>query len=146
MRLIYFASSLKDTQKFASKVKNLLLKKKINPIILISGELGSGKTTFIRFLIKAFGLKVKVMSPTFVLWQSFRYKNFILNHLDLYRLDSLKDIIQLLPLKNLKKENQIFLIEWGEKLIKYFEKKKIKYSHLAIIRLKGKKRLFDLHS
>lgn len=145
MRKIYLARSLRDTQKIAQKIKNLFQQGKIPKILLISGELGAGKTTFIRFLIKAYGLKVRVASPTFILWQTFIANDSKLHHLDLYRLENVQELLKLDFQKELKDQKSIFLVEWGEKMLEYLQKRQIKFSHLVIIRLNKRQRFFDLH-
>lgn len=145
MRKIYLARSLRDTQKIAQKIKNLFQQGKIPKILLISGELGAGKTTFIRFLIKAYGLKVRVASPTFILWQTLITNDSKLHHLDLYRLENVQELLKLDFQKELKDQKSIFLVEWGEKMLEYLQKRQIKFSHLVIIRLNKRQRFFDLH-
>jgi len=144
MRLIYFTHSLKDTQKFAQRVKNLFLQKKIKNILLISGELGAGKTTFIRYLLRAFGVKKRISSPTFILWQTYQADKKFLNHLDLYRLDSVEPLLKMGLFEKMHKKDHLFLVEWGERMIKYLNKKHLPFSHLIIIRLGKRKRIFDL--
>lgn len=145
MREIYFVSSLKDVKKIASEVKSWFFNKKLTNILLISGELGAGKTTFIRYLFRSFGVRGRISSPTFILWQSFSKDNLFLHHLDLYRLNDIREILKLdLPLY-LQKENHFFCIEWGEKMVQYLQKRKIKYSHLLIIKINQKKRIFDFY-
>lgn len=145
MRIIYLARSLPDTQKIAQKIKKLFQQKQIPKILLISGELGAGKTTFIRFLIKAYGLRTRVASPTFILWQTFMKNGLKLHHLDLYRLENIQELFKLNFWQALKARRSIFLIEWGEKILEYLQKRKINYGHLVIIPIKKRERLFDLH-
>ncbi len=84
--------------------------------IALSGELGSGKTTFTKGIGKGLGIKdsKRINSPTFVLIKEYNGK-IPLYHLDLYRLDDLKEI------ENLAIEEYIYgtgvtVIEWAEKM------------------------------
>lgn len=110
-------------KKFTNEIKKILIKKK-NLIILFKGDLGYGKTTFIKEIGKNLGIKEIIKSPSFILWQIFRFKinkkNFLFNHLDLYRIEA-KDLFKLSLKKKLKEKNNLFLVEWGEKLEKYIK-------------------------
>ena len=115
-------NSEKDTKEFA---ENFLNKVKLNYIVFIYGEMGVGKTTFIRYLVNAFQRKNKVKitevtSPTFNLLNQYDMNKFIVNHYDLFRLkndDELKNL-------DLFKDNlnAITLIEWPEIIQKKPEK------------------------
>ena len=102
----------------------VLAKKIIIPdIILLNGDLGSGKTTFIRCLIKnLFTLnKIKppkfILSPSFSLLQIYQMKNFEIYHYDLYRINNLKELTELNFEENLI--NNLTIIEWPKKIIKH---------------------------
>jgi tRNA threonylcarbamoyladenosine biosynthesis protein TsaE len=58
-------------------------------VVLVSGELGAGKTTFIRGACRALGVTDQVVSPTFTIGRRYR-GSFPVSHLDLYRLDDLE--------------------------------------------------------
>lgn len=58
-------------------------------VVLVSGELGSGKTTFVRGACRALGVEAPVTSPTFTIGQVLRGRELEVAHLDLYRLESL---------------------------------------------------------
>jgi len=59
-------------------------------VVLIEGELGSGKTTFVRGAARALGIEGPVASPTFTIGQVLRGDRAVVAHLDLYRLSSLE--------------------------------------------------------
>ena len=119
---IIILNSEKDTKEFA---KNFLNKVKPNCIVFVYGEMGVGKTTFIKYLVNAFqkNYKIKiteVTSPTFNLLNQYDVNKFVINHYDLFRLKSdgeLKDLG--LFEENL---NTITLIEWPEIIQKKPEK------------------------
>ena len=125
--------SLEDTKKFSKGISNL-----INPgdIIFLYGDIGVGKTTFVRFLINHIENKVGVaesdiLSPTFNILYDYKIGDIQILHYDLYRLKNHKDILQLGMFENL--EDQIKIIEWPE-LIKTKPENRIdiffKYSKL----------------
>src|SRR6476661_8466542 len=58
-------------------------------VVLVSGELGAGKTTFVRGAARALGVEGPVTSPTFTIGQVYAGKSFEVAHLDLYRLPTL---------------------------------------------------------
>ena len=89
--------------------------------IFLSGELGSGKTTFTRSLIhqlqeKNKVSKTEVLSPTFSILIEYEIKSLKIMHYDLYRLEAKKEIDQLGIFEN--SENVITIIEWPEKMKK----------------------------
>jgi len=93
--------------------------KKIKPgnIIFLYGEMGVGKTTFIKYLINALQKKNKleqteVTSPTFNLLNEYQVNEIKVNHYDLYRLKSIEEIKNLDLFENNK--NTITLIEWPQ--------------------------------
>ena len=107
-------SSEKKTEEFASKFL-----KKIKPgfSIFLYGEIGVGKTTFIRYLINKFQkinkLEItEVTSPTFNLLNEYQINEFKINHYDLFRLKSVEEIKNLNLFDDSK--NTINLIEWPQ--------------------------------
>ena len=107
-------SSEKKTEEFA----NTFLKK-IKPgcFIFLYGEIGVGKTTFIRYLINQFQKLNKleiteVTSPTFNLLNEYQINDFKINHYDLFRLKSTEEIKNLDLFEDNK--NTITLVEWPQ--------------------------------
>jgi tRNA threonylcarbamoyladenosine biosynthesis protein TsaE len=128
-------------REFAVDFLKKYLKKKKTLIILLQGELGAGKTQVVKWLAQNLGIKQTIQSPTFVLWKSYPFgintglrgishgqtrkdKNLKIlhfNHIDLYRLKNPGEIFKLLLRKKLKEPNNLFLIEWGERIEKYLK-------------------------
>tara|TARA_B100001109_G_scaffold98622_1_gene80412 strand:- start:114 stop:569 length:456 start_codon:yes stop_codon:yes gene_type:complete len=107
-------SSEKNTEELAKK-----LQKKLNPgdIIFFYGEMGVGKTTFIRFLINEFQKKNKinlteVTSPTFNILNEYDINEIKINHYDLFRLKSSQETKNLGLFEN--RLNSINLVEWPQ--------------------------------
>ena len=107
-------SSENKTEELAGKI---LKKLKIGDVIFLYGEIGVGKTTFIRYLINGFQKKNKlklteVTSPTFNLLNEYQINQTKINHYDLFRLKSAKE------LKNLDlfadSQSTITVIEWPQ--------------------------------
>ncbi len=134
---------LKDNEKVIQKILQIFPRIRI---FLLSGSLGSGKTTLIQQIAKFLKIKERLTSPTFILWQKyeFKYKKkaYYFNHLDLYRLKA-KDILKINLKKEIENKNNIFFIEWGEKLRPWLKKKRKKYCHI-IIKKSGRQRIFFL--
>lgn len=85
-------------------------------IIALEGDLGSGKTTFIKGFSKALGVRERVLSPTFVLIHRHRTHNENLYHIDAYRLKSEKDLLKLGIKEIFANPENIVLIEWADKV------------------------------
>ncbi len=107
-------SSEKNTEELAAKFLN-----KIKPgdIIFLHGEIGVGKTTFVRYLVNRFQKENKlditeVTSPTFNLLSEYQINQIKINHYDLFRLKSSEEINNLDLFGDSK--NSITLIEWPQ--------------------------------
>ena len=107
-------SSEKNTEELAAKFLN-----KIKPgnIIFLYGEIGVGKTTFVRYLVNRFQKENKleiteVTSPTFNLLSEYQINQIKINHYDLFRLKSSEEINNLDLFGDSK--NSIILIEWPQ--------------------------------
>lgn len=99
---------------FAQKFKEHQLPK----VLALTGELGSGKTTFVQFLAEALGIKERILSPTFVITRSYLFfvndQRFTLYHVDLYRLS--KEEVKHIGLEEMINEpHSLVVIEWALK-------------------------------
>ncbi len=133
--------SAKETSEFGEKVASDL-KVKGAVVFALTGDLGSGKTTFVKGLAKGLGITQRILSPTFILMRKYNIKLSTFNsqlstfyHVDLYRLES--DIEK--EMKNMgvddlwsNKEN-IIAIEWAEKAKDFIPKNAtwIKFENLG---------------
>jgi len=129
--------SLEDTQSFSKNISEIVGD---GDIIFLYGEIGVGKTTFVRFFINHLesknGIKRSdVLSPTFNILYDYDIKNIKILHYDLYRLKNYKDISQLGMFETSK--DHIKIVEWPE-LIESKPKDRIeielKYSKLSGLR------------
>jgi tRNA threonylcarbamoyladenosine biosynthesis protein TsaE len=86
-------------------------------IVLLSGSLGAGKTTFVQGVARGFGVSERVTSPTFTVVREHRCHNDLgidtLHHADVYRINSLDEVLDL-ALGELVEEAGVALVEWGE--------------------------------
>lgn len=114
----FFIKNEKETRKIAKILAQEILKSKKGIIIGLEGELGSGKTTFIKAFAKGLGIKRRLTSPTFVLMK--KYKNFY--HFDCYRIKDYKDILELDFKEIISNPKNIIVIEWAEKIKKILPK------------------------
>ena len=97
-----------------SKVSDYLIKNKKSNIILLYGNMGSGKTTFIKNLCKNLGVLDNVLSPTFSLVNEYILKdNLLIYHFDLFRVKSVEELIEIGFDEYVYSKN-ICLIEWPE--------------------------------
>ena len=108
--MIHFISKCEEeTIEFASKFASKLNK---NDIIVLSGELGSGKTKFVQGVLKYFGLESEISSPTFTIVNEYHAKKLNIYHFDVYRLADIDEFYAMGGEEYF--ENGICLIEWGE--------------------------------
>ena len=131
---LIFNYDLKGLDLFAKKLSEI---NKPSDIILLQGELGTGKTTFARLWIKALYNKMKISSPfsikspTFPIMISYSLKKYEVYHYDLYRLINIKELRELGIFENFA--NNISIIEWPEILMENLENKNyylIKFSFI----------------
>tara|TARA_Y100000590_G_scaffold177491_1_gene202676 strand:- start:196 stop:678 length:483 start_codon:yes stop_codon:yes gene_type:complete len=117
-------TSEKDTKSISQKFSNYLSK---GDIIFLYGEIGVGKTTFIKYLINCLQSKFKqkkteVPSPTFNIVYEYKVKNLIVQHYDLYRIKDHNELQNIGLYENMK--DTLTLIEWPE-IIKQKPKNRI---------------------
>ena len=107
-------SSIRELEKITKKIRKILLP---GDTIFLYGEIGVGKTTFSRLLINSYQKennikRDEVLSPTFNIVFEYEIKDFKIQHFDLYRLKSSKDIKNIGLFEN--NENTLTIIEWPE--------------------------------
>ena len=109
--------SAEETIALGRSLRDLLAPPKI---VLLRGDLGAGKTTLVKGIAEAFQAAVadEVTSPTFTLIHEYRGPNANLFHIDLYRIDTQREL-DTLALDDLLSDKSILLIEWGEKFPRF---------------------------
>ncbi|MEI0698678.1 tRNA (adenosine(37)-N6)-threonylcarbamoyltransferase complex ATPase subunit type 1 TsaE [Brachyspira intermedia] len=113
--------NLEDIEKIAEFFKGIL---KDGDIVIMEGNLGFGKTTFVRILSRLMESEDIVSSPSFTLINEYDIilngEESILRHVDLYRLEKEEELDDI-GFKDKIRENGITMIEWGNKFKDYFE-------------------------
>ncbi len=89
-------------------------------LVVLTGDLGAGKTTLIKGIAEGFhaAKQADVTSPTFTLIHEYRGKTASVFHIDLYRVDTPREL-ETLGLDDLMDERAVLLIEWGEKFPRF---------------------------
>jgi tRNA threonylcarbamoyladenosine biosynthesis protein TsaE len=131
--------SEKETEKLGRKLGKRIFREKpskIAKVIALEGDLGGGKTTFLKGFAKGLGIREKILSPTFIIFRKFeirnsKFKNFY--HVDCYRIEKEKEILNLGFREIIKDPKNIVAIEWADKIKKILPKKvlKIKFKILG---------------
>jgi tRNA threonylcarbamoyladenosine biosynthesis protein TsaE len=98
-------------------------------LVVLSGDLGAGKTTLIKGIAEGFraASQENVTSPTFTLIHEYRGPGVNVYHVDLYRIDTQRQL-DTLGLDDLFDENSVVLIEWGEKFARFLRERDVEIS------------------
>jgi len=115
--------SAEETTAFGRTLAGLLAPPKL---VLLRGDLGAGKTTLVKGIAAAFeaASEEDVTSPTFTLVHEYRGPRANLFHIDLYRVDTAREL-ETLGLDDLVSEKSILLVEWGEKFPRFVRERDI---------------------
>jgi tRNA threonylcarbamoyladenosine biosynthesis protein TsaE len=113
--------SAEETIAFGRSLVELLIPPKL---VLLRGDLGAGKTTLVKGIASAFEAAAEedVTSPTFTLIHEYRGPQANLFHIDLYRIDTQREL-ETLALDDLLASDGILLIEWGEKFQRFVQER-----------------------
>ena len=111
---VFSTNSAEETIALGAKLAPMLRDARI---VLLRGELGAGKTTLVKGIAEAFQAAAQddVTSPTFTLVHEYRGPERTIYHIDLYRLDTERELATLGLEDMSNEEGAILLIEWGEK-------------------------------
>ncbi len=104
----YISKDIDDTLTIAENIES---EKFPNMVICLDGELGSGKTVFVKGFAKALGIEENITSPTFNIIKEYPNGELPLYHMDVYRLDELEEDI---GIKDYYKKGGVTIIEWAE--------------------------------
>src|SRR5205807_7771537 len=118
--------SAEETIAFGRTLAGLLVPPKL---VLLRGDLGAGKTTLVKGIAAAFEAAAEedVTSPTFTLVHEYRGPRVVVYHIDLYRVDTAREL-ETLGLDDLRSDNSILLIEWGEKFPRLLRERDVEIS------------------
>ncbi len=128
MKFKYLSKSPSKTKKLGeilakkiAKIKNLSKAQALG----LEGDLGGGKTTFLQGFAKGLGIKEKITSPTFVIMKKFHVpcpKLQVFYHVDCYRIQKPKEILNLGFKEIISNPRNIVAIEWADKIKKILPK------------------------
>ena len=107
--LEYISNNEFDTMNFAKK---LAIKLNKGDIIILSGDLGTGKTKFVEGFLSNFNLQDEISSPTFNIVNEYEKDDIVIYHFDVYRLSDSSEFYEIGGEEFF--DNGICLIEWGE--------------------------------
>ena len=105
----FLSKNENDTKNFAKSLASHL---KSKDIIVLTGDLGSGKTKFVEGILSYFGLENEISSPTFTIVNEYQKDDINIYHFDVYRLEDSSEFYEIGGEEYF--ENGICLIEWGE--------------------------------
>ena len=105
----FISNSEQDTMNFAKKLASYLKK---GDVIVLSGELGCGKTKFTEGILKYFGLENEISSPTFTIVNEYHRDENNIYHFDVYRLSDVEEFYAVGGEEYFT--NGICILEWGE--------------------------------
>ena len=123
-------SSLVDTKNLGQEIAKEILKRKDKSafIVFLDGDLGTGKTTLVKEIIFALGIKEKVKSPTFTIIEPYELNDKNIYHIDLYRINDPSEL-EIIGLREYLNESEaIIFIEWPEKSFGFLKKFDLKIS------------------
>lgn len=102
--------SLEDTKALAQRLANSIPE---GSLVLLTGPMGAGKTTLVKFLAQALGFRGEVTSPTYTLIHEYPSPNGLIVHIDAYRMADQEELYSL-GLEDYLPEARLVLIEWGQ--------------------------------
>ena len=110
MELILRAETAAATREIGATVAALLAPA---DVVVLTGELGAGKTTLVQGVARGLGAEEHVASPTFTLVREYVTGRLPVAHVDVYRLERMQDVVDL-ALDELTADDAVLLIEWGD--------------------------------
>ena len=123
-------SSLEDTKNLGQEIAKEILKRKDKSafIVFLAGDLGTGKTTLVKEIIFALGIKEKVKSPTFTIIEPYELNDKNIYHIDLYRINDPSEL-EIIGLREYLNESEaIIFLEWPEKSFGFLKEFDLKIS------------------
>ena len=118
-------NTLDDTKELAQKFAELVVDK--GSFVSLYGEIGAGKTAFVKLVADALGVQERVTSPSFVILNEYHSAKIPIYHFDLYRLENegVKTILD--ELREYSEGKMLTFVEWAE-----FSQDEIPFSHMQI--------------
>jgi len=121
-KTIFNSKSEEETKDIALSLVKIVLDYKV---ICLYGELGSGKTTFVKFLGKALGVNNRIVSPTYIFFRKYKSQNnYNFYHIDAYRIKNTNDDKRIIK-EILEDDNAIIVMEWAERVKEILPEKRL---------------------
>lgn len=108
----YQIENLAELEAFSLELTQFLKTQKLPFYLLLTGDLGAGKTSLTKMLLKNLGVNDLVTSPTFVILNQYQTKDYLINHMDAYRLTANQELEMYFEEFN----QGLNIIEWPENL------------------------------
>lgn len=108
--LVARTSDVAETRALASALAELA---RAGDLLLLSGDLGAGKTAFAQGFGKGLGIDEPITSPTFTLAREYQGERLRLHHLDVYRMEAMAEVFDV-DLPELLDDEAVVLVEWGD--------------------------------
>ena len=116
--MIFTSHSIDETESLAQKLADEI---QLGSVVMLIGDLGTGKTTFAQGFARAIGVSERVGSPTFKLVSEYEGRAYWLYHIDAYRLEGANDFLNIGGEEYLKPEKGVTLIEWANIIGEIFD-------------------------
>lgn len=110
MDLAVRTTTAEETRALGTALAPLL---RLHDVILLTGELGAGKTTLVQGIARGLGAQEHVASPTFTLVREYVSGRIPIAHVDVYRLDRVQEVVDL-ALDELEDGDCVLIVEWGD--------------------------------
>ncbi len=142
------SKNIKETDKIAKSFIKKILNDKKNPrkatVVCLFGDLGAGKTTFTQAVAKYLGIKNKIISPTFIIFKKYAIKSKkydFFYHLDAYRLEKGKELLNLGWKEIIADNRNLVFIEWPENVHSVIPKNA---KYVRLFHDRGNKRVLEI--
>lgn len=141
MKYEFISNSKEETIEFAKKLSKYF---KVGTVITLEGDLGAGKTTFVKGVGQFLNVKEEINSPTFNILKCYFDGDLPLYHIDAYRLEDVSPENKNLGLEEVIEGNGICLIEWPKFIEEFIEFDKVLKINISYI--ENDKRKISLNS
>ena len=106
-------TSAAETQAMAAAIADLC---RPGDVVVLAGEMGAGKTAFAQGFARGLGITDRVTSPTFTIVREYSGPGLALHHLDVYRLEHMREVLEL-GIGEMLDEDAVMLVEWGDAVL-----------------------------
>jgi tRNA threonylcarbamoyladenosine biosynthesis protein TsaE len=110
MDLVVRTATAAETRALGEALAPLL---RLHDVLVLTGELGAGKTTLVQGIARGLGAEERVASPTFTLVREYVSGRIPIAHVDVYRLDRVQEVVDL-ALDELEGGECVLIVEWGD--------------------------------